>query len=75
MSSDLITVAEAARMLSMSSKHVIRLCRSGKISHHQEGRWIRVSSDSVKLYLHNTHFDKKKLGLEGLEGLRGHSQA
>lgn len=59
MITDLITVREAARMLSMSGKNVLKLCKAGKLSYHQDGRWLRIPRDSIRLYMHNTYFEQK----------------
>lgn len=61
MVTDFITVREAARLLSTSKQSVIRLCRSGKIAYNQDGKWFRVRLDSLKLYIHNTFYEQKKL--------------
>lgn len=68
---DMIPVREAARLLDCSGKQVIRLCRAGKISYNQDGRWFRVRLTSLKLYIHNTHFEQKNMGPLGPERTTG----
>jgi len=65
---ELLTVRETARMLSMSGRNVLKLCRAGKISFHQDGRWFRIPRESVMLYMHNTYFEQKKLQSSGTSG-------
>lgn len=50
MSSQMMTVKQAASLLNLSSKTIYRAIESGDLSHHTFGRAIRISRDDLQTF-------------------------